>query len=232
MAEAGRRTRGQQEAGGLLASGLDAVKPERAVCVPAVAEMVLRPLAETDRAAFVGLVRASLDHLVPWLPVLANGTGPEAFFEQERERTIEAERTGSAARFVGVVGGEIVGSFALTNITRGLSFQADASWWVGEPHVRRGHARRGLGKLLRVAFEGAPAGLGLTRVMATIAPDNEASLRLARAFGFGRLASEDHFLRIGPAWKRHHCFAADAFEYARLEVKPAAGDSPVRFGRD
>lgn len=222
-----RRMRTQAGEGGRLATGLDAVRPARVVRVPTAdaAAMVLRPLAEGDRAAFVALVDESLDHLSPWLPVLADGTGPEAFFEQELERGADAVMRGNAARFVADLRGQIVGSFALTNITRGLSFHADASWWVGRPYLRRGHARQGLGKLLRVAFEGAPAGLGLTRVMATIAPENEASLRLARSFGFRRLEREDHHLRIGPVWKRHLCFAADAFDHERVELKPAADDS-------
>jgi len=222
-----RRMRTRAEAGGRLASGMDAVKPARVVRVPTgdAGAMVLRPLAESDRAAFVSLVEESLDHLSPWLPVLADGTGPEAFFEQELERGLEAARRGHAARFVAEIRGQIVGSFALTNITRGLSFQADASWWVGKAYLRRGHARQGLGKLLRVAFEDAPEGLGLTRVIATIAPENEASLRLARSFGFRRLEREDHHLRIGPVWKRHLCFAADSFDHERVELKPTGDDS-------
>jgi ribosomal-protein-alanine N-acetyltransferase len=215
---------------------LDAIRPARPVHIRDNAEapaILLRPLAQSDRAAFIALVADSLDHLGPWLPVLADGTEPDAFFDDELERAARARRTGDAARFVAESQGRIVGAFALTNITRGLTLQADASWWIGLPHVRRGHARRGLAKLLRHAFADAPAGLGLHRVMATIAPDNEPSLRLARALGFTRLESQDHHLRVGPAWKRHHCFVADSRDYSGREIKPTppAGRSPGTLGR-
>lgn len=235
-----RRTRQKPEHPSELQSGLDAVRPPRPVRTrasdPADDAFALRSLTQTDREPFVSLVRDSHEHLVPWLPVLADGISPEDFFEHELERTRTARRTLDAARFIAEHQGRIIGAFALTNITRGLTLQADASWWIGQPYLRQGHARRGLARLLRHAFADAPTGLGLHRVLATIAPDNDPSLRLARAFGFTRLASQDHHLRIGPAWKKHHCFAADAFEYAGREIKPAAPDRstdrPVRLDSD
>jgi RimJ/RimL family protein N-acetyltransferase len=231
-----RRTRATTT-GNHLQRGLGAVKPDQPVSVLAgeieAEAYTLRPLMDADRDAFVALVHESLDHLSPWLPVLADGTSAEVFYEQERERAHEAERTGNALRLVAECRGQIVGAFALTNITRGLSFQADASWWIGKPYLRRKYARRGLGLLLRRAFASAPDGLGLHRVMATIAPDNEPSLRLASAFGFARYEAQDHHLRIGDAWVRHSCFVADAFEYAIREVKHATrSDSPIPLERD
>jgi len=230
-----RRTR--PTTGNHLQRGLEAVKPDQPVSVragePVAAPYKLRPLTEADREAFIALVDKSLDHLSPWLPVLADGTSAEAFYEQERERSNEAERTGNAVRLIAECRGTIVGSFALTNITRGLCFQADASWWIGKPYLRRKYARRGLGLLLRRAFANAPDGLGLHRVMATIAPDNEPSLRLAKAYGFARYEAQDHHLRLGDAWVRHHCFVADAFEYAIREVKrPPRAETSVSLERE
>ncbi len=220
-----RRTR-PVTPGNDLKRGLESVKPNQPVTVlvqnPDTEAYRLRPLADSDREEFVALVHESLDHLSPWLPVLADGTSAESFYEQERERAHEAERTGNALRLIAECRGQIVGAFALTNITRGLSFQADASWWIGKPYLRRKYARQGLGLLLRRAFANAPDGLGLHRVMATIAPDNEPSLRLADAFGFARNEAQDHHLRIGDAWVRHLCFVADAHEYAIREVKLTA----------
>ncbi len=224
-----RRTR-PATPGNDLKRGLEAVKPNQPVSVlaqePDTEAFRLRPLVDADREAFIALVDESLEHLIPWLPVLADGTSAQEFYEQERERAHEAERTGNALRFVAECRGQIVGAFALTNITLGLSFQADASWWIGKPYLRRKYARHGLGLLLRRAFESAPDGLGLHRVMATIAPDNEPSLRLAHAFGFTRHEAQDHHLRIGDAWVRHLCFMADAHEYAIREVKHAMSSDP------
>ncbi len=230
-----RRTR--QQSPQTLAQGLDALTPDQPVAVPIPAPgqtgVALRPLTATDREAFVDLVEDSIEHLAPWLPVLADGTKPEAFFEQEIERGHDALQTGNAVRLIALRDHQIVGSFSLTNITRAMTRQCDASWWVGRRFLRQGIARAGLAYLLRHAFLDEPNGLGLHRVMATIDPDNSPSLNLAKLFSFTRTPSEDHYLRIGPSWKKHHCYAADAFDLAAIELKPYRPiDNSLRSDRD
>lgn len=207
-----------------LTKGLDAITPAKplAVSIPvcSTSAITLRTLEPGDRRAFISLVQGSLDHLAPWLPVLADGTTPEDFFDQEIVRTHAAFETGNAVRCIALRQGRIVGSFSFTNITRAMTRQCDASWWVGRPYLRQGIARTGLAAMLKWAFLDEPHGLGLHRVMATIDPDNKPSLQLARSFGFTRVPSEDHYLRIGPTWKKHQVFAADAFELEAIQLKP------------
>src|SRR5690606_24776145 len=104
-----------------------------------------------------------------------------------------------------------------------LTLSADVSWWVARPFTRRGYATSGVRLLLRHAFADLPEGLGLHKVMAMIAPDNTASLKLARALGFRPFTQEDHYVRVGEVWKRHECWLADSLTPALTEVKTPRG---------
>lgn len=189
----------------------------------AAPRFTLRPLALSDHDEFIGLVEGSLDHLSPWIPALARGATPEEFFAAELERTGVEESSRRSFRRLGVVDDRIVGMFNLFNCTSGLTLSADVSWWVARPFVQRGHATAGVRLLLRHAFADLPAGMGLHKVMAMIAPENIASLKLARALGFRPFTQEDHYVRVGETWKRHECWVADSLAVALTEVKPPRG---------
>ncbi len=183
----------------------------------------IRSLAATDHDQFIALVEGSLEHLCPWIPALARGASPEEFFNAELERTRVEEPARLSCRRVGIVDGRIVGMFNVFNCSSGLTLSADISWWIARPFVQRGYATSGVRLLLRHAFADLPRGLGLHKVMAMIAPENVASLKLARALGFRRFTQEDHYVRIGETWKRHECWVADAFVPALAEIKPSRG---------
>lgn len=194
----------------------------------------LRPLTEHDRDEFINLVTGSLDHLAPWLPIFARGITPREFFELELERTQSEEPVRKSVRRVGTCDGRIVGMFNLFNITLGLMLQADISWWVAAPYCRRGFATAGVRELVRYAFADIPEGLGLHRINATIAPDNVASLKLAKALGFSRRPQEDQSIRIGETWKMHECWVRDVCNQSLTEIKPerASRESSLRSERD
>lgn len=185
----------------------------------------LRALTASDRDEFVALVEGSLAHLSPWIPLLARGASPEEFFDTELERTLKEEPARHSFRRIGIADERMVGMFNLFNCSSGLTLTADASWWVARPYVRRGYATAGVRFLLRHAFADLPEGLGLHKVMAMIAPENLASLKLARALGFRPFMQEDHYVRVGDTWKRHECWVADSLAPALTEVKPPRGIS-------
>lgn len=186
------------------------------------ATFALRPLQPDDRDQMIALVDSCLDHLAPWIPFLGRGGTPAEFFTSELDRTLNEEPRRLSLRRVGVVDSRIVGMFNLFNVSSGLTLQADASWWIARQYTRRGYATQGVRLLLRHAFADLPEGLGLHRVMAMIAPENLASLKLARSLGFRPFTAEDHHVRIGQVWKRHECWIADALDVSLTEVKPPA----------
>lgn len=183
----------------------------------------LRALNSDDRDEFISLVEGSLAHLSPWIPLLARGASPEEFFDTELERTCSQEPARLSFRRIGVINDSIVGMFNLFNCSSGLTLSADASWWVARPFVQRGYATAGVRLLLRHAFTDLPEGLGLHKVMAMIAPENFASLKLARTLGFRPFTQEDHYVRVGETWKRHECWVADAIVPSLTEIKPPRG---------
>lgn len=222
--------RNDEPAAEAMRAGIESMSLERPAEVLAREEpaprLALRALTEADRAEFVELINISLPHLAPWIPTLARGVSSEEFFELELERTLTEEPKRRSVRRVGVVDGRIIGMFNLFNISMGLSMQADISWWVAKPYTRRGYAGQALKLLLRDAFADLPKGLGLHRVMAMIAPENVASLKLARSLGFTRHMREDHYIQIGQTWKKHECWLADAMQTSLTEIKtPRSSES-------
>ncbi|GAB4382995.1 MAG: hypothetical protein Kow0022_01710 [Phycisphaerales bacterium] len=211
----------------MLRAGIESMNLDRPAEVMAREEptprIALRALTEQDRAEFVELVNVSLPHLSPWIPGLARGQSSEEFFELELERTLSEEPKRRSFRRVGVVDGRIIGMFNLFNISIGLTMQSDISWWVARPYTRRGYAGQAIRLLMRHAFTELPEGLGLHRVMAMIAPENVASLRLARSLGFVRHVREDHYIQIGQTWKKHECWMADAMQASLTEIKTPRG---------
>lgn len=110
-------------------------------------------------------------------------------FDRQLRMTHEGDAKGTAWRRAAFLDdGRFVGCFNLNAITRGLTFTADANWWVSADHAGRGLAGEGVAAMLDVALDDLPRGLGLHRVSALIAPDNAASLAVARRAGMTRTA--------------------------------------------
>jgi len=166
--------------------------------------LTLRPLLSIDRGPFVALVRASAEHLAPWVPLQDEGETDAAYFDRQLKLCEDGDRTGTAWRRVGVTDdGAIVGMFNLNAITRGLSWEADAAWWLGVDHLGRGLATEGVRAMLRHALTPAPSGLGLFGVHCGIAPGNEASLRVAERCGFELQPGRHSYLKVGGRWAYH-----------------------------
>lgn len=156
--------------------GPDAERTER---------MVLRPLAERDRSAFVEAVRASRAMLDRWLPIHEPGESDSELFERQLALTREGERTGRALRRVGVLAdGTIAGAWNLVRIERGLEWEADCNWWVASGLAGKGLGGEGARWLIAKSFADLPAGLGLHQVVAAVSPDNAASKALLGKLGF------------------------------------------------
>ncbi len=177
------------------------------------ARMVLRPVEETDCAAFVSYYAGREEHWRPWMPRMV-AESYEVWFASSLERSRVGWRDGGAYRFVGVLpDGTIATMINLSNVVR-LSFQnADAGWGVRGDLQGRGFAREGLIAVLNAAFRSeSEGGLGLHRVQAAIIPRNERSLALAGRVGFRREGLALRMIELNGVWEDHLIFAKLADE--------------------
>ena len=173
--------------------------------------LTLRPLREADRGAFLDLVRSSAGHLTPWVPLHQPGETDDAYFDRQLERAREGDATGQAWRRVGVLAdGTLAGVFNLNAITRGLSWHADAVWWVGSGFTRRGLGAEGVNAMLSYAMGDPPGGLGLHAVHAGVDPENTASRRLVEKLGFTQDPTQRSHLQVGREWRTHDFFVKRA----------------------
>jgi len=175
--------------------------------------MVLRPLAEPDRAEFIRVRTVSADLFRPWFP--AREKSLEETFDDELAKSRQEDRH---LRLVGEMpDGRLAGFFNLGEIVRGVFQNAYASWSVSAEAAGQGYGTEGVGALLDLAF--SERGLGLHRVQANIIPRNERSLRLAERVGMRREGIALRYLRIDGAWQDHVMYAKTAEEHELLYLK-------------
>lgn len=181
--------------------------------------LTLRPFTEADRDAYIGTVRANLDHLSPWLPLHEAGESDDDYFDRQLALCTEGDARGTARRRLAVLDdGSIAGCFHLNSISRGLDWDADAVWWIARSHSGLGLATEGLRAVVAAAFESMPAGLGLHAVHCGIEPANGASVRVARRCGFEHRAGRRSYLKIGDRWVMHEFYLATPGSVSRRRV--------------
>ncbi len=196
--------RGRAAVSGLLSRGpLRVPAPE----LVRTARLTLRPLLGIDREPFLETVRASREHLEPWVPLQKEQESDDAYFERQLALCADGDVKGSAWRRVGVLDdGRIAGVFNLNAITRGLCWEADAAWWVAADLAGQGLATEGVRAMLRYALAAPPRGLGLFSVHCGIAPGNEASRRVAEKCGFEHRPGMHSYLQVGDRWVHHEFY--------------------------
>lgn len=100
--------------------------------------------------------------------------------------------------------GEIVGTFHISNIVRGLFQSAYLGYEAFAPHEGKGYMSQGLQMLVKEAFEH----LRLHRLEANIQPDNLPSIALVARQGFVKEGYSKQYLRVGNLqWKDHERWA-------------------------
>jgi RimJ/RimL family protein N-acetyltransferase len=132
----------------------------------------------------------------------------DELFDRQLALTEIGERTRASYRRAGVLAdGRIIGAFNLNAISRGLEFQAEASWWVATPWAGKGLGTQGVRRLLDAAFaEPSAGGLGLHKVLANIQPDNVACLRIAAKIGFRRVTGVATNIPVGDIVTPHELY--------------------------
>jgi len=177
--------------------------------------MTLRPLREGDRAEYLRTIAASRRHLQPCSCLHREDESDEQLFTRQLEMSRAGDQHGTAWRRVGVLSdGQIAGAFSLNSIARGLTFEADANWWVSADHAGKGLGQEGVQAMLDFAFGELPSGLGLHRIHAAIMPTNLPSIRLAQRVGLHKQPGARASIRIGGKWELHDLYARSVVDAA------------------
>lgn len=92
---------------------------------------------------------------------------------------------------------QIIGSLALTRITRGVRFDCSLSYALRASYEGTGVMSEAVRAILRFAFEE----LGLHRIEAAHAPDNVRSRRLLERMGFEHVGTIRGFLLSASGWR-------------------------------
>lgn len=189
--------------------------------------LLLRPLAESDRAEFCSGTQRSAELFRPWMPAPPPGATLQSGFTDELHRGAEMERQGTGCKRVAELLPEacremgidpkrrpIVAVVNLNNIVRGVFQNTDMGWRVMAEFTRRGLGTEAVIGMLDLAFAPPPRGMGLHRVQANIIETNVASMRLAARAGFRREGVALRMLCINGKWQDHVMHAKLADEHA------------------
>ena len=168
-----------------------------------MAAPLIRPVAERDAEALLGLRLANRDHFQ-----IGEPRRPDVFFTLDPQRALIAEAAGT---LLGAFDGDaLLGYARLSNVVRGAFDNAYLGYAVG-----REHGGRGTGTLLVRHAVGLAWQLGLHRVQAAVRTDNPASLRVLEKAGFRREGLALRYLHLDGAWRDHVLHAVtreDPFE--------------------
>jgi ribosomal-protein-alanine N-acetyltransferase len=189
--------------------------------------LVLRPIAESDRAEVVRAHAVNAAFWKPWLPTPGDDDRTaEAVFDKlvARSREELAKDTGRVfGAFLRDDRGTLAGVFTLILIHRFRFQNAYAGWRVNVEVARQGLGTEAVTALLDYAFAPQPTGAGLHRVQANIIPTNAPSIRLAKKLRFRREGLAKQHLHIDGRWQDHLMFAKLAEEHRREYVDPVGG---------
>ena len=157
----------------------------------------LRKPTPADGKEFVACVRASREHLLPFVHAADQPASFRAWVARgnraDTEQFLVCRREDDT----------IAGFVNLNNLVLGSLLSAAAGWAAFLPHAGRGHLREGVEMVLEVAF----TQLRLHRVEANIQPANERSRALAVRCGFSLEGYSPRYLRIGGEWCDHERWA-------------------------
>ena len=116
----------------------------------------------------------------------------------------------------------LLGGITLGNMRRGVAQCGTLGYWMGEKYAGKGLMTKAARALLRHAF----LEMGLHRVEAACAPENERSRRLLERLGFEREGFARAYLLIDGAWQDHLLFAMLERNFLR-EDKPGDATQKV-----
>ena len=165
----------------------------------------LRHPAMGDYSAWAELRAMSRQHLTVWEPQWARDELTRSAFRRrlrQYQRELRDDQ-GYAFLIFHHADSTLLGGLSISNVRRGVAQAASVGYWIGAPHVRRGHMTDAVGAVLPFAF----ATLGLHRLEAACLPHNLASTRVLEKVGFKREGMARRYLKINGIWQDHDLFA-------------------------
>jgi ribosomal-protein-alanine N-acetyltransferase len=168
-------------------------------------QVFLRHPAMGDYAAWAELRALSRHHLTIWEPQWSRDELSRSAFRRRLRQYQRELRDDQGYAFLIFRTGDatLLGGLSISNVRRGVSQAASVGYWIGLPHVRRGHMSDALKASLPFAF----GTLGLHRLEAACLPHNVPSQRVLEKAGFKREGMARRYLKINGVWQDHDLFA-------------------------
>jgi [ribosomal protein S5]-alanine N-acetyltransferase len=168
-------------------------------------EVFLRQPAMGDYPAWAQLRAASRQHLTVWEPQWARDELTRSAYRRrlrQYQRELREDQ-GYAFLIFRHSDAALLGGLSVSNVRRGVAQAASIGYWIGVPHIGRGHMTDAVRALLPFAF----GTLGLHRLEAACLPHNLPSTRVLEKVGFKREGMARRYLRINGVWQDHDLFA-------------------------
>jgi [ribosomal protein S5]-alanine N-acetyltransferase len=167
-------------------------------------KVYLRHPAMGDYPAWAELRAMSRQHLTIWEPQWARDELTRSAFRRRlRQYQRELREDQGYAFLIFREDATLLGGLSVSNVRRGVAQAASIGYWIGAPHIRRGHMTAAVRAALPFAF----ATLGLHRLEAACLPHNVPSQRVLEKVGFKREGMARRYLRINGVWQDHDLFA-------------------------
>ena len=168
-------------------------------------EVLLRYPAMGDYVAWAELRAMSRQHLTIWEPQWARDELTRSAYRRRLRQYQRELRDDQGYAFLVFRHADtaLLGGLSISNVRRGVAQAASIGYWIGAPHIRRGHMTDAVKAVLPYVF----ATLGLHRLEAACLPHNHASQRVLQKAGFKREGMARRYLKINGVWQDHDLFA-------------------------
>lgn len=165
----------------------------------------LRPPTMSDYVAWAELRARSRHHLTVWEPLWARDELSRSAFRRRLRQYQRELRDDQGYAFLIFRNGDatLLGGLSIGNVRRGVAQAASLGYWIGIPHVGRGHMTDAVRATLAFSFKT----LGLHRLEAACLPHNIASRRVLEKTGFTREGLARRYLKISGVWQDHDLFS-------------------------
>ena len=168
-------------------------------------EVLLRHPAMGDYAAWAELRAMSRQHLTVWEPQWARDELTRSAYRRRLRQYQRELRDDQGYAFLVFRHADtaLLGGLSISNVRRGVAQAASIGYWIGAPHIRRGHMTDAVKAVLPFAF----VTLGLHRLEAAWLPHNLPSTRVLEKAGFKREGMARRYLKINGVWQDNDLFA-------------------------
>jgi ribosomal-protein-alanine N-acetyltransferase len=178
--------------------------------------LILKQLQVSDADEYDACLRNSFSgHLEPWWP-----RAPEEGTSGERRRAMRDQIFAALDKWESdqdyrlairlKADGTIIGQLGLTQVVRGVSQCSAMGYWIAKDHLRRGYATEAVVLGFQFGFEC----LALHRITLWIAPDNIASVGVARKLGLRFEGLAERALFLAGAWRDTDIYAITSEEWS------------------